>query len=348
MKINTYLMKSNKNNIFIPLCLAAFALVAILAACDRNEAEAEQRTDGPETAYLELDQIGVEGNVLSRATPATTDVPTTGTIGFFRKEANGYGALKHVKGTWKESKLKPGNNAWIPDPMIKVGTDDATMGIYYPYDERYNTSNSILLFPGEKGGPAGGVPDNDLVCERWYKEFQYNSLSSYSKTMHVELQQLYSKLKIELKRGTGFVGKPEWTNVKITSTNYNDISQGAHYYMFNKHSDVHIEDYGRTGAGANGLSIPLKSTITFSGETSTPVELLLIPGSLKGKLTIIITLGGKEMPISIDPATSEFNGEFAPGKQYNLTITVNPTDLEVASLQTKDWTNVNLTGQSTH
>lgn len=333
MKINTYLMKSNKNNIFIPLCLAAFALVAILAACDRNEAEAEQRTDGPETAYLELDQIGVEGNVLSRATPATTDVPTTGTIGFFRRNTNGYEVVNNNKGVWKLSAVTK-KNAWIPDPMIKVGTTDATIAIYYPYVE---TNTSVLFLTA---GQLGTVIDGKTVQETWCKRFTYNSLSSYGDNkVSIELKHVYSKLKITLKRGTGFIGTPDWTKVKLTGAG---ICQRANFYPLDKDAPE-LTSYNRV---VGPLDLTLSPTITFDKDSSTPVELLLIPYGFADDITITITLGGKEMDVKIPNAS--FDGQFAPGKQYNLTITVNPTDLEVASLKTTDWTYVNLTGQSTH
>lgn len=342
-------MKSNKKNRYTPLCVAAFSMLALFAACDRNEMEPEQKTEGPETAYVELDQIGVEGSVLSRATV----VPTTGEIGFFLKAANGYQiGANHVKGTWKESAVTQ-KNAWIPDPMIKVGTADATMAIYYPYDKQQaRMGKRIYMYPGELGGSFDdNIAPDEIVCERWYKQFEYNSLSSYEKDFSVVLDQLYSKLKITLKRGTDFVGTPEWSKVRLLGSNVSDIAMYAYYNVFRNEVDnsLRIEDYTRTNTGATGREIVLKSPITLSGDESTPVEILLIPNNLSGKLTLTITLGGKEMPVIIDTTTQAgFNNKLEPGKQYNLTITVNSTDLEVASLQTAAWDTVDMPDQSTN
>lgn len=340
MKTNTYLMKSNNKNRYIPLCVAAFSILALFAACDRNETEPEQKTEGPETACVELDQIGMEGSVLSRA----TDVPTDGTIGFYRNAVNGYSAVTNVTGTWKKSTVT-GRNAWIPtSEMIKVGTDDATMAIYYPH-VKSNDGNPdfIKLYVGQLGKPSP-VESTFIVQETWSKRFNYNSLSSYTTAFNVgELKHVYSKLKIILERKTGdngFVGSPEWTKVTLLG---GGIKKDSQFYLF-RFEEPALNSYD-LGHVPGKLEIPLNPKNEFSGNSS-EVELLLIPGNISGDITITITLGGKDMDVKIPNAS--FDGQFAPGKQYNLTITVNPTDLEVASLKTTDWTNVTVPGQSTH
>lgn len=325
------MMKSNKKNIPATLRICALSLLSLCASCDHNETEPASGIEAPETAYLEIGHIGVEGELLSRA----TTVPTTGEIGFYRSNANGYAVVNNNKGVWKKSTVT-NTNAWIPDPMIKVGTDDATMAIYYPYVQA-NTTSLFL--------PAGQVETSvsgKTVQETWSKRFTYNSLSSYNQTVSQELKHVYAKLQIKLAKGTGFVGTPDWTKVKLagtgicTSGNFNPLSN----------NDPALADYTRT---TGTLDLTLSSVISFNTATSTAVDLLLIPNSLSGDITVTITLGGKEMSVSVNSATANgFNGSLLPGKQYNLTITVNPTDLEIASLTAADWTSVNLSGVTTH
>lgn len=319
-------MKSNKKNI-----RAAFSLLSLCASCDRNDVETEPKNEAPETAYLEIDNIGVEGNVLSRATA----VPTTGEIGFYRATTNSYTAVNNNKGVWKMSTVTS-KNAWIPEPIIKVGTADATMAVYYPY---VSTNTTTLALPA---GELGSTVSGKKVQEIWSKRFTYNSMSSYNQSVSQELKHVYAKLQVQLSRGTGFIGSPDWTKIQLAGTgmcttgNFNPLNN----------DEPNLSDYSRT---SGTLTVTLASAINFSGSTSTAANLLLIPNTLNGNLTVTITLGGKEMSVPVNTsATAGFNGQLLPGKQYNLTITVNATDLEIASLTAADWTTVSLPGETTH
>lgn len=324
-------MKSNKKNRYSVLCFCAFSLLSLCASCDRNEAETEPKTEVPETACLEIDNIGVEGNVLSRAA-----IPTTGEIGFYRATTNNYAAVNNNKGVWKKSAVT-NKNAWIPEPMIKVGTADATMAVYYPYVA--GNGNTLVLPAGQAGAAVAGR----TVQETWSKRFTYNSMSSYgSATVSQELKHVYAKLQVKLSRGSGFIGAPDWTKIQLAGTgmcttgNFNPLNNDA----------PSLTDYSRT---TGTLTVTLGTAINFSGSTSTAADLLLIPNTLSGNLTVTITLGGKEMSVPVNTAAGNgFNGQLLPGKQYNLTITVNATDLEIASLTTADWSTVSLPGETTH
>lgn len=325
------MMKSNKKNISATLCICAASLLGLCASCEHNEAEPVPGIEAPETAYLEIDHIGVEGEVLSRATA----VPTTGEIGFYRSTANGYGAVNNNKGVWKMSAVTS-KNAWIPDPMIKVGTADATMAIYYPY---VSTNSTSLFLPA---GQAGTTVSGKTVQETWSKRFTYNSLSSYNQTVSQELKHVYAKLQVKLTKGTGFIGTPDWTKVKLAGTG---ICTSGNFNPLNNDAPA-LADYTRT---AGTLDLTLSSAINFNATTSTAVDLLLVPNTLSGDITITITLGGKDMSVPVNSAAATgFNGSLLPGKQYNLTITVNSTDLEIASLTKEDWTQVALPAENTH
>lgn len=324
-------MKSNKKNIRAALRVCAFSLLSLCASCDRNDVETEPKNEGPETAYLEIDNIGVEGNVLSRVTA----VPTTGEIGFYRATTNSYAAVNNNKGVWKMSAVTS-KNAWIPAPIIKVGTADATMAVYYPY---VSTNTTTLVLPA---GELGAIVSGKKVQETWSKRFTYNSMSSYNQTVSQELKHVYAKLQVKLSRGTGFIGAPDWTKIQLAGTgmcttgNFNPLNNDA----------PTLTDYTRT---SGTLTVTLATLINFSGSTSTAADLLLIPNTLSGNLTVTITLGGKEMSVPVNTsAPAGFNGQLLPGKQYNLTITVNATDLEIASLTTADWSTVSLPGETTH
>lgn len=324
-------MKSNKKNIRAAFRVCAFSLLSLCASCDRNETETAPKTEAPETAYLEIDNIGVEGNVLSRATA----VPTTGEIGFYRATTNSYTAVNNNKGVWKMSTVTS-KNAWIPEPIIKVGTADATMAVYYPY---VSTNTTTLVLPA---GELGSTVSGKKVQETWSKRFTYNSMSSYNQSVSQELKHVYAKLQVQLSRGTGFIGSPDWTKIQLAGTgmcttgNFNPLNN----------DEPNLSDYSRT---SGTLTVTLASAINFSGSTSTAANLLLIPNTLNGNLTVTITLGGKEMSVPVNTANAAgFNGQLLPGKQYNLTITVNATDLEIASLTAADWTTVSLPGETTH
>lgn len=325
------MMKSNKKNISATLCICAVSLLSLCASCDHNEAEPAAGIEAPETAYLEIGHIGVEGELLSRA----TTVPTSGEIGFYRSNANGYAVVNNNKGVWKMSAVTS-RNAWIPDPMIKVGTADATMAIYYPY---VSTNSTSLFLPV---GQAGTTVSGKAVQETWSKRFKYNSLSSYNQTVSQQLKHVYAKLQVKLTKGTGFIGTPDWTKVKLAGTG---ICTSGSFNPLNNDEPANA-DYTRT---TGTLDLTLSSAISFNAATSTAVDLLLIPNTLSGDITITITLGGKEMSVPVNSAASNgFNGALLPGKQYNLTITVNPTGLEIASLTAADWTTVSLPGESTN
>lgn len=289
--------------------MAAMLLGTGLLSCDQSDAGAEQPIILTEELPLAISQVDIPDKPATRAA-----LDQTKHIGFYRTSDNGYTAFYNMEGQYSSGK-------WIPaSGTINLGQNTAKLAVYYPYDS--SAGATIPL--------SAAVCDGDESKFLCAKSFEATNQSIYgANSISVILDHVYTRLKITLARGANYNAnaKPNWTALKVANTGMR--TNGT----YNPLTDTYPATSGNNYYEVSGM------TGKQLGDNPA-VDLRLIPYTLSGTLDITITVGGKEMSVS---ATIP-DGKLERGKQYNLTITVDPTGLTMSSISTIDWTSSAVSG----
>ena len=234
-------------------------------------------------------------------------------IGFYLSNENGYTSFNNKEGQYSSGK-------WIPvSGTVNLGQNTAKLAVYYPY---VVTAEATIPL-------SAAVYDGDESIFLCAKRFDATNQSVYkTNSISLVLEHVYARLKITLARGNNYSAKPSWTGLKVQNTTMR--SNGTYNPL--------LDTYPST-SGNNYYEVTAMTDKVLGDNPTT--DLRLIPCTLDGgTLDITITVGGKEM--SVSPAIPD--GALQRGKQYNLTITVDPTSLTMSSISTLDWTSSAVSG----
>lgn len=289
----------------------------LLLSCERSDADAGQPAPIPEELPLAIGQLDLPDKL------ATRGVVNTGkSIGFYRTNENGYTAFNNKEGYYSN------DNKWVPkNGTINLGQNTANLAVYYPYDA--NAGATIPL-----SAACCDKDESKFLCS---KQFSATNQSIYNgKTISLTLDHVYARLLIKLARGTDYNANanPEWTTLKVQNSGMK--SSGTYNPLLNTYPSVSGNDY----IEVTGTEMDNK-VLGSAPEPTT--DLRIIPFKLSGvdpKLKITITVGGKEMSVETPVAGNEMKR----GTQYNLTITVDATKLEITSIETVGWTSSKVDG----
>lgn len=316
------------------LYIASYALLTVFASCDRNEQlPAESILPGEQVA-LEVTGIGLDNAVANRALTASA-VPTDSKIGFYLKGDQGYTHVYNREGAYNTTKSK-----WVPSTVIYLGSNTATLAIYYPYDKDQSTSSGKLKLTSILRENSDHTSRTDM--DIWSDRFTANLLSCFG-TNKIErnLTHVYTRMFITLKKDDTFIGDGKWTGVKLEG---GGVYTNASFDPLEATKKNAYSDYSTLGFACTF------DEKTVSTATNPTTDLLLVPtGDMSTDLKITVTVSGKAMEVTIPKTmfTEYETGKYrlVPEKQYNLTIILRPTDLEVSSLKTIDWEPVDLSGK---
>lgn len=316
------------------LCIASYALLAVFASCGQEEEHTAENTLPGERVPLELAEIGLDNAVTGRAT--TTGIPTDGFIGFYLKGDQGYSAVYNRKGSYDTSISK-----WVPSTPIYLGSNTATLAIYYPYDDKQSTTSGKLALTSilreKSASDHASRTDKDI----WSDRFTANLLSCFgTNTIQRNLTHVYTRMVITLVKDGTFVGDGTWTGVKL---------EGGGVYK-NASFDPLGENKLNAYSGYSGVDFECSFDAKTVSTTESPTtDLLLVPTQdMSSDLVITVTVSGKAMKVTVgkEKFSQYETGKYRllPERQYNLAIILRPTDLEISSLTTTDWTEVTVPG----
>lgn len=315
--------------------IVSCALLIALASCDRN-GQLPVESDLPgEKAELEVSRIGLDDTAENRA-PSVSGIPTSADVGFYLKGDNGYTQVYNRKGNYDATK-----SAWIPNTTIFLGSNTATLAIYYPYDNAQSTTTGKLALTSVLREKSASDHSSRTDKDIWSDCFTANLLSCFgTNKITRDLKHIYTRMLITLVKDATFIGNGDWTKVELA---------GAGVYRtasFNPLEATKLNAY--SGHSTSGFSCTFDAK-TVSATASPTTDLLLVPTTdMSSDMELTVTVSGKAMKVTIpkEKFTEVTSGSYRmlPEKQYNLTIILRPTDLEVATLNTTDWEPVTVSG----
>ena len=297
----------NKSNPFRHLAVAVFACL-MAASCSDVTDDGTALPDGkyPMTFTASVDGLSVP-NPASRAT-TDADGKTSWTVDDPVAISMDGGANHKV---YKISDA--GTGAMIPDgETLYWSKQQENLAAWYPV-------NYII---GNGGGSEVNITDQssgfgtlENILHAPAQDYTYSNGGSVAFTFRHAL----AKVKVALKKGDG-IEESDLSNATVTFTGYTAGSWGYD---------------GMTGSeGSNGEITPKTETSSGGAVTYTA---LVIPQQMQGKkfIKVTITMNGVERDYYYTPAGST-DANLEGGKQYNYTITVKKTGLQVESV-TASW-----------
>ena len=289
----------------------------LLSSCTQDDSFRGDN-DGSRPALLGLSTLQAAGIDASRTitrAAATPDYPTSKDIGFFVQAdaANGYKAVNNRKGTYSATRKLWLPEAATPADSIWLNSHDADVAIYAPYDAVQATAAMNLAACLR---PADGSKDI------WCKRFAANNTS---KNLVVTLEHLYTRLAIVVSRDAAYTADATLTTFALKG---NEVYQSATYKPFETTPYI----YGTS----TGLTPAVPATTLNASTASVTYDLLLIPATLTGGITLTLTVDGKKMRVTV--AKEKFAaGKLEAGKQYNINLKLKPGKPEVTSVTVEKW-----------
>lgn len=279
--------------------------IAVLVSCTQADLQEDAPARKPQTEPASL-QIGNAGlaTVVSRATLNVGGEQ----IGIFVKEDSEYQVVSNRLFTYNKSKA-----TWETDNAVLLRTPVATLGAYYPW----------------KSSRTQPIP---MKCRQYASTDDISAAAftadNRNNTVNLNMKRIYSRLVVTFVKGTGVNAYHGDAIVTAFSLKGNGVNAEAFFDLF-------------TG---NQLKAPDKP-IEFTGidcqadhVTKKMMDCLIVPATLDGTLTFGATVDTKPMEGTVSATALCGNGrKLEAGKQYKLTVTVNPTGLEVSSLLVVDW-----------
>ena len=284
-------------------------LLSFLAACNENDLPGGEPDNSLVTLQISNLQRTDTEEAATRA--ATAAYPTTGSIGFFVKASTGYIAQNNIKGTYYGTPP-----AWQPaaNEPIWLNNNNATVAVYAPYDTGQTTAAALKL---------NAALRTDDTKDIWYTRvtdanFKKSSLS-------LTLTHVYARCIITVKRAASYLPDAQITGLSLAGTG---VYSNATFKL------LEASPYDYTGATTGFTPSGLGTKTLNSTTSSVSYDLLLIPASLSGSLTLTLTVSGNPMKLTL--AATKFSGKFEAGKQYGITVTLRPGEL-AASATVEQW-----------
>lgn len=302
------------HNFAIGMALFCFAL----SSCTQDDSFPGGNDEG-RTALLGISTL--QANDIDVSNPATRAVatpnyPTTGVVGFFVKAdaTNGYKAVSNRKGTYSTAR-----NLWLPQAAtpadsIWLNSHDADVAIYAPYSATHVTASTLNLTAALR--PADG--SKDIWCKRF-------AANNKSKSLAVTLEHLYTRLTVVVSRDGNYKSDANLTALALKG---NEIYESATYKPF--------ETAPYTNSSSTGLTPAVTPQTLNASTASATYDLLLIPATLTGDITLTLTVDRKKMQVKV--AKEKFTGnKLEAGKQYNVNLKLKPGKLEITSVSVVKW-----------
>lgn len=279
--------------------------LTLLASCTPGEMQEStlERPTHTEPAHLRIGNAGLS-TVISRGTLNTGGEQ----IGIFVKEDSEYQVVSNRLFTYNKSKA-----TWETDNAVLLRTPIATLGAYYPW----------------KSSQTQPIP---MKC-RQYASTDDISVAAFTadnrnNTVNLNMKRIYSRLVVTFVKGTGVNAYHGDAIVTAFSLKGNGVNAEAFFDLF-------------TGNQLKAPDKPIEFTgIDYQADHATKktMDCLIVPATLDGTLTFGATVDTKPMEGTVSATALCGNGrKLEAGKQYKLTVTVNPTGLEVSSLLVVDW-----------
>lgn len=284
----------------------------LLAGCTAGETPGIEPVKPPVIATVPLTVESATVN--AEATTRTATPLTSGSIGVFRLEGNGYDAIDNRRYDY-------GMPAWIPSGgpgnAVFLGGVTASVCAYHPWQAPLNSLNFTV---------TSQVLANDNSNDICFATSRTVDGSSTNKSTTFNMIRAYAKVTFKFQRenypGSGVVQKVELHNLLQSATL--DISTGTY--------STNMGVIGTTISQSNSIVMPGTGTVSWGS------DILLVPCIPAGATTIVITVDGKEMTTSIPTA----NYQPTRGEYKTITVTVQGTDINVGSVATEEWTNSDL------
>ena len=291
----------------------------LLSSCTQEDGLPGDNVVGSRPALLGVNTLqaaGIEASrIVSRAI-ATPDYPTSKSVGFFVKAdaTNGYKAVDNRKGVYSSARKLWLPEAATPGDSIWLNSHDADVAIYAPHDAAQTTASTLNL--------AACLRPTDGSKDIWCKRFAANNKS---KILSVTLEHLYTRLAVVVSRDAAYTSDAILTTFALKG---NEVYKTATYKPF--------ETVPYTYGTLTGLTPAVPSTTLNASTASATYDLLLIPATLTGDLTLTLTVDGKKMRVAI--AKEKFaSTKLEAGKQYNVNLKLKPGKLEVTSVTVENW-----------
>ena len=289
----------------------------LLASCSQDETlpgGSPVAGSMPSLALSTLQATDIDGGKAATRAVTTTDYPTGKSIGFFVKEntTDGYTACNNRKGEYNTTR-----RLWLPTPdSIWLNNHDADIAIYAPYDAAQTTAATLNL--------AACLRPTDGSKDIWCKRFTANNTS---KNLAVTLEHVYTRLALTVTRDANY--KADAVLATTFALEGNEVYQSGTYRPFDA-TTPYI--YGTD----TGLTPTVPATTLNASTASAVYDLLLLPATLTGDLTLTLTVDGKKMRVTV--AKEKFaSTKLEAGKQYNINLALKPGKLEVTSVSVEKW-----------
>lgn len=293
-------------------------ILLLLSSCTQDDSFGGDN-DGGMPALLGISTLQAAGidvsKVASRAV-ATPDYPTADSVGFFVKAdaANGYKAVNNRKGTYNTARKRWLPQAATPADSIWLNSHDADVAVYAPYRAAHTTAATLNLEACLR--PTDGSKDI------WCKRFAANNTS---KGLAVTLEHLYTRLAVIVSRDAAYKSDAVLSAFALKG---DEIYRSATYKPFEAAPYTYGSDTGLTPAVTAQTLNASTASITY--------DLLLVPATLTGDLTLTLTVDGKKMQVKV--GKDRFAAaKLEAGKQYNVNIKLKPGKLEITSISVVKW-----------
>lgn len=286
---------------------AVWLLVLLLASCSQDEAPMAAYGPSGKQTSLQVASLATGNGATTRA---TTEYSKTDSIGFFVK-ANGsfYAARSNIKGIYDDVK----HNSWLPVDSIWLNNNTANLAVYAPYDAAHGTDGTLKLAACIR--PADGSKDIS------YKTFTANNKSTPPSLI---LTHVYSRLTIAITRATEYTKEVTLNSIGMKG---DEIYKEASFKPFDN-----ANDYGTD----KEFAFPIDPAVDISSANPTQIiELLLIPSSLTGDVTLYLDGPGEKFKVTI--AKGNFGNALTAGRQYKINLTLKGTVLVVTSVTITNW-----------
>lgn len=259
--------------------------------------------------------IGNGIGVQTRANPALT----AGSIGLFQKEdaTNNYEAIDNQQFTYAAP-------FWQTDNQILLGSSPAVIAAYYPYAA--GRANPLLLNSHKYSDEAGNL------C--------YVNLTASKNDSHLtlNLERVYTRLVFTLK-GSGYPGDGKVSAMRLSGVG---IVSVATLDLLNQSVFADAANYGVYNVRQPLLDfeeVEIKAETQFTNTADGKIDLLLVPTKLTDDITFTLTVDGITLSgkVSATALCGKADGILREGVQYDVTLTVKPVKLEVASISIMEW-----------
>lgn len=247
-----------------------------------------------------------------------TDYPTGQSIGFFVKAdaTNGYDAKNNIKGTCNVT-----TNVWEPVTDIWLNNHNATIAVYAPHDAGQNTASALKLKAALR---------TDDKKDIWYA--RVTDANFKKALLSLTLTHVYARCVITVNRAASYLPDAKFTALGLAGTG---IYSTATFKL------LEASPYDYTGATVGFTPTGVEAKTLNASTSSVVYDLLLIPATVSGNITLTLTVSGNTMKQTI--AAGKFSGKLEAGKQYAITATLRPGELD-ASVTVEPWSTTSING----